>query len=316
MKKESSKLKLYTRIHILGRNIISELSPCIASKMRYKLRFNRKLDLNNPQSLNDKLMYLKLIKYWENQTIADCADKLKVRDYVKKCGCAEILNNIYGVWEKAEEIEWGKLPNKFVLKCNHGSGYNIICNNKNNINRTDTELQLSKWMKEKYGVQYIEQGIYSKIKRRIIAEEFIETADKLPPKDYKFFCSYGKVKMLFVASDRIDDKTKFDYYWPDWTHIPVRNHFPNNGPTDKPPALERMIDYAEKLSKGFPLVRVDLYNEGNRIVFGELTFTHFGCLNRFDPDEYDYVFGNLFPNKKELDRWCGIDGNGNPILSN
>lgn len=279
---------------------LSIVNPTATSKIRYRYYMGKKLNLVNPQTLNEKMMFLKLNTYWNQQHVADRADKYAVRNVIEKLECSEILNEIYGVWDNVDDIEWDMLPKKFAIKCNHGSGYNIICENKDNFDFGNAKNILRKWMKEKYGVEKAEQGIYQKIKHKIIVEKFIETADGMPPKDYKFFCSYGKVCLLFVASDRINGQTKFDYYYPDWSWIPVKNQHPNVGPIEKPKALEKMIHYAEILSKDFPLVRVDLYNEGEQIIFGELTFTHFGCLNSFDPDEFDLTFGQLFPDVKNL----------------
>jgi len=283
-----------------GMKVVSRVNPTLASKIRYKHYLGKPLNLNNPQTLNEKMMYLKLNRYWDQQFVADRADKYAVRKVITEAGCPEILIELYGVWDRVEDIDWDKLPEKFAIKCNHGSGYNIICKDKRTFDIEEAKKKLSLWMTEDYGVEKVEQGIYSKIRKKIIAEKFIETSDGMPPKDYKFFCSYGEVKFLFVASDRINNQTKFDYYYPDWTWIPVKNQHPNVGPTDKPKMLEKMIRYAQILSKDLPLVRVDLYNEGEQIIFGELTFTHFGCLNAFDPDKYDLVFGQCFPDVTKL----------------
>lgn len=284
----------------IGMTMVSKVNPTLASKIRYKHYLGKKLDLSNPQTLNEKMMYLKLNKYWNQQFVADRADKYAVRSVITEAGCPEILIELYGAWDRVEDIEWEKLPNKFAIKCNHGSGYNIICKDKSTFDIEDAKWRLTSWMNEKYGVEKAEQGIYSKIHKKIIAEKFIETADGMPPKDYKFFCSYGEVKFLFVASDRINNQTKFDYYYPDWTWIPVKNQHPNVGATEKPKMLDEMIRYAQILSKDLPLVRVDLYNEGEQIIFGELTFTHFGCLNSFDPDKYDLIFGQCFPDVTKI----------------
>jgi hypothetical protein len=283
-----------------GMKVVSRVNPTLASKIRYKHYLGKPLNLKNPQTLNEKMMYLKLNRYWDQQFVADRADKYAVRKVITEAGCPEILIDLYGVWDRVEDIDWEKLPEKFAIKCNHGSGYNIICKDKSTFDIEDAKKKLSQWMAEEYGVERAEQGIYSKIHKKIIAEKFIETADGMPPKDYKFFCSYGEVKFLFVASDRINNQTKFDYYYPDWTWIPVKNQHPNVGPTEKPKMLELMIRYAQILSKDLPLVRVDLYNEGEQIIFGELTFTHFGCLNSFDPDKYDLIFGQCFPDVAKL----------------
>ncbi len=283
-----------------GMKVVSRVNPTLASKIRYKHYLGKTLNLDSPQTLNEKMMYLKLNRYWDQQFVADRADKYAVRKVITEAGCPEILIDIYGAWDCVEDIEWDKLPSKFAIKCNHGSGYNIICKDKSTFDIEDAKRKLSKWMAEEYGVERAEQGIYSKIHKKIIAEKFIETADGMPPKDYKFFCSYGEVKFLFVASDRINNQTKFDYYYPDWTWIPVKNQHPNVGPTEKPNMLGEMIRYAQILSKDLPLVRVDLYNEGDQIIFGELTFTHFGCLNSFDPDKYDLIFGQCFPDVTKI----------------
>lgn len=279
------------------------ITPTLFSKKLYLDGIGRNLNLSAPETLTEKLMFLKLRKYWNNQLIAKCADKYQVREYVKQCGCEEILTRLYGVWNKPEDINWSALPSKYVLKCNHGSGYNYVCKDNKNTDITQLTKQINQWINERYGVRAAEQGIYDLIPRKIIAEGFIETKNGKPPTDYKFFCSFGKVKFLFVATDRINEQTKFDFYYPDWTYIPVRNVVPNNGPVERPCNLDVMIEYAERLSMDFPIVRVDLYNEEGRVYFGELTFTHFGCINGFSPDSFDYSFGAMFPDYRALKDW-------------
>ena len=295
--------KVYAKLSGLRMRTMSRVNPVKASKKQYRGNFGRELDFSNPDTLNAKLMYLKHMKYWNNPKVAMGADKYAVREYIVSKGCPEILNTLYGAWDRAEDVEWDKLPNKFVIKCNHGSGYNMLCTDKSKFDTKKAAKTLKKWMSERYGISTMEQGIYNLIDRKIIAEAYIDTEDGFPPKDFKFFCSFGKVLFLFVAADRHDELTKFDYYWPDWTYIPVRNHFPNCGPIEKPGNLDEMIRYAETLSKDYPLVRVDFYSEQDRIIFGELTFTHFGCLCPFEPDEYDFTFGKCVPDIDVLSKW-------------
>lgn len=287
---------------------LGKLFPKAVSKKRFKQGIGRRVNLINPSSLNDKLMFYKFNLYWNNDLVSLCADKFSVRNYVNEVGCGKYLIPLYGSWDKVEDIDWDKLPSKFVIKCNHGSGYNIICRDKEKFDISAAKNKLQKWMKENYGFSNAEQGIYSKIDKKIIAEKFIETPDGLPPHDYKFFCSYGKVKLLFVASDRYENMTKFDYYYPDWTWIPVKNSHPNNGFVDKPENYDEMIKVVEKISKPFPLVRVDLYNVDGNIIFGEITFTHFGCVHPFDPPMYDEEFGKLFPDVNSA-KYIKYEGN-------
>ena len=276
--------------------------PTFHSKKLYKKMIGKKCNLKNPATLNEKLMYYKLSLYWKNEVVNDCADKYKVREYVEKCGLKHILNPIYGCWDKPKDIDWDKLPNQFALKLNSGSGCNLICLNKTKLDKKEAIKKMNKWMKKKYGLLTAEQGIYCKIKKKIIAEQYIDSFKSIPPDDYKFFCSYGDVKLIFMACDRYEGKTKFDYYTPEWEWIDVKNAHPNHGPSPKPKNFDLMLKYASILSKKFPLVRVDFYNIDGQIIFGELTFTHFGCVHPFTPDSYDLEFGKLFPDVKDASK--------------
>ena len=287
---------------------LSLANPVKMSRKYYRDVFGRELDLNDPKTLNEKIMYLKLKKYWNNPVPGLLADKYRVREYVERCGLGGTLTKLYGVWDDAREIDWDSLPQKFVLKCNHGSGYNIVCTDKAAFDTAAATKQLNRWLRERYGVSTVEQGIYDKIERRIIAEEFIETEDGHPPRDYKIFCSYGEAKFLYMSFDRYEDRTKFDYYEPSWEHLPVsiRKHS-SGGEKPKPANLDEIIRCAEQLSKPFPIVRVDLYSEmadgKPHIYFGEMTFSSFGALIGYDPDEYDYIFGARFPDAKALEQF-------------
>lgn len=272
-------------------------NPVLATRITYRVHFHRWPDFHNPTTFTEKLQWLKLFKYRHNDLITRCIDKHEVRSYIKEQGCAELLNETYGCWDSPSQIPWDELPDKFVLKCTHGSGMNIICTNKSFFNIEEASAKLDKWLHQQCGVNSVEL-LYEDIKPRVIAEKYIDTLDGKAPKDYKFFCSYGEPKFLFVASERDGDDAKFDFYTPDWTWLPVKNGHPNAGETKKPEKLEQMLEYAKKLSKDFPLVRVDLYCEDNIIMFGELTFLHYGGLQPFVPDEYDTLFGEMFPFEK------------------
>lgn len=278
-------------------SVFGSIAPEAATKILFKKYLGYALNMDNPQTLNEKLQYLKLRTYAKNKLVTQCADKYAVRDYVKKCGCEDTLVDLLGVWDSADEIDFDALPERFALKCNHGTGSNILCTDKSKLNIANTKSKLNKWMNEDTGRQRVEMS-YSGIDRKIIAESFIETSDGKPPKDYKIFCSYGEPKFLFVASDRYNDNTKFDYFTLDWEWMPVKNGHPNADPKaiTCPDGWEQMIECAKKLSKPFPLVRVDFYYEKGRVIFGELTFLHFGGLTPFDPPEYDLKLGQLIDN--------------------
>lgn len=274
----------------------STINPVAATKTYYKQQVGRELDLSEPKALTEKLQWLKFYQYRHNQTVTKCADKYRVREYVAEKGCSEILNELYGVWTKVEDINWDSLPDKFVLKCTHGCGYNIVCEDKKSFDIKDAKEKLSRWMKQRYG-KALAELIYDDIEPRIICEKFIETEDGNPLIDYKIFCSYGKPKLVYVITGGHGDQECLDYYTPEWEWIPVNNGtLPNAGCiVKKPDKLEEMFRYAEALAKDFPIVRVDFYCEFGQIIFGELTFLATGGLSIYKPENYDYVFGEMFP---------------------
>lgn len=274
--------------------IFGKIAPVTATKILFKKYLGYKLDLNNPKTINEKMQYLKLYTYKDHPLITQCADKYAVREYVKKCGLDEILIPLLGVWDDADKIDFDILPQKFVLKCNHGSSTNIICTDKNELDIDYTRSQLKKWMKGEYGKKRVEL-IYRNINKKIIAEEYIETETGAAPFDYKIFCSYGEPKYVFVASGR-GENLKFDFFSPDWKWFPAtQEHRPNSGEGKLlcPSNWDKILEYASVLSKPFPLVRVDFYNENNRIIFGELTFLDASGLSPYEPMEYDRIFGDM-----------------------
>jgi len=287
--------RVYRSWRAFFRTMLSTAAPTLATKIRVKKELGYTPDLKNPKTLNEKMQWLKLNTYYNNPTVTKCADKYAVREFVcEKLGNEDTLVKLYGVWKNPDEIDWDALPGEFVLKSNHSSGNNIICRDKKKLDKADAVAKMKRWLKKDGSLAMAEYS-YRDIPRKIIAEEFIRTEDNLPPKDYKFFCEYGEPKLIFVASERYNDNTKFDYFTPEWEWIPVQNcHLNAAAPPAKPEKYEEMLEVARKLAKEFPLVRVDLYYESSKIIFGELTFLHFGGVHGFTPVEYDRIFGDLF----------------------
>ena len=245
-------------------------SETLRTKFLYWDVMGRRLDLENPRDFNEKIQWLKL--NWKDPLIPQCADKYGVREYVKDCGCEDILNELYGVYDKTDDINWESLPDKFVLKCTHGCGYNIICTDKSNLNKKDSLAKLNKWMRSKYGLRYVEYH-YLAIKPRIICERYIESESGSLPKDYKILCSNGKPNYVLVCSERASNK-KCHYLDLRWNLLDVAQPTHNSGELPvKPTCWDRMVEVAAALSQPFPFVRIDLYEEKGRVVFGEMTFT-------------------------------------------
>ena len=262
----------------------------------------KKLNLKDPQTFSEKLQWLKL--YNRQSEYTRMVDKYAVKEYVASIIGPEYVIPTLGVWDRAEDIEWDKLPDRFVLKTTHGGGSNgvVICKDKTTFDKATAVKILKKNMKEsdwRIGMEWP----YKNVPHRIIAEQFIDPGSDLKDlADYKFFCFDGVVKGLFVATERHKEgvDVKFDFYDENFNHLPFKQGHENANPyPQKPRNFELMKKIAAILSKGLPHVRVDLYDIGERVLFGEITFFHFEGTVPFRPEEWDYAFGKMLnlPNK-------------------
>lgn len=245
-----------------------------------------------------KIQWLKV--YWRNDLAKICSDKLLVRDFVKEKIGSEYLNDLMYVYTNAYEINIESLPNTFVLKATHGSGYNIICRNKNNIN-WDYELKkLDQWCKTNYYYANRE-WVYKDIKPKIICEKYLSERNQYNINDYKFYCFNGIPYYCQVIRGRGENET-IDFYDMEWNKMPfngLRELPMSSIDYSKPKDYAKMIELAGILSKGFPFVRVDFYYVDEKIYFGEMTFFPASGMGKFNPDIWDFKLGKLLilPNK-------------------
>lgn len=272
--------------------------PILLARIRYFARFKKPLHLKNPQTLNEKILFLSMKT--DTTLWTRCADKYEARDYVKECGLEDILIPLVGVWDHATDIDFDKLPDEFVLKATHGSGDIKVVTDKTKLDIPKIVAEFEDDLKHKYGA--LESGHhYMRIHPRMIAEELIhndpETA-KISSSiiDYKIWCFNGKVHWLWACANRDEHTTEVMTYDTDWNAHPEYSIFENDYRhgeiLPKPKNLERMVEVAEKLAKPFPCVRVDLYNIDGKIYFGELTFTSYGGLQDFYTDEFQMLAGS------------------------
>ncbi len=280
----------------IGKKIVSFLtfiSPTLSSQVIYRIHTGKKLNLKKPVLFNEKLMYLKLHDFRNNKLVTTCADKLKVRDYVSNMGYPDILTEIYGVYRNAKEIDFDALPNKFALKCNHGCGYNIICVDKEKLDKEKTIKTLNKWKNTKFGYETCEIH-YFPIKPYIYSEKYIATDDGIMPNDYKIYCFNGKAKIILVCSER-EKKLKLSFYDLKWHKLNYETEeFHTDKKIEQPKNLKKMIEYAEKLSKPFKFVRVDFYEtKEGQILFGELTFTPARCSAEYYNEKGNIELGEM-----------------------
>lgn len=254
-------------------------------------------NLKNPKTYNEKLQWLKLHDRKPEYTLL--VDKYEVRKYISKTIGEEYLIPLLGVWDRFEDIDFGALPDQFVLKCTHDSGGLVICKDKSKLNIGKTRKKLNKCLQKNYYWGFREWP-YKDVKPRIVAEKFMVDESGVELKDYKIFCFEGNPKALFIATDRGIHQTKFDFFDLEFKHLPFKQHYPNNEKKKikRPAGLDVMLDLSRKLTANMIHCRTDFYDINGRVYFGELTLSHFSGFEPFEPQEWDEKFGE----------WLDING--------
>lgn len=280
---------LLCRLHLL--------KPIQVARLKYYYKFHRWPDFEHPTDLNEKINWLKF--YGDTSRWSDLSDKYKVREYIKEKGLDNILVKLYGKWDKAEEIDWESLPAQFVMKANNGCGDVIICRDKDSLDRERIVKQLDKLITHKYG-DVTGEPHYAAIKPCIIAEELLDIRkqpiDTTSLIDYKIWCLNGKPELVWCAWNRTMLSTDSGIYDTDWNYHPEYSIFTRHYPEGKvrlprPKQFDEMLAIAEKLSDGFPILRVDLYEVDGKVYFGELTFTSLGGFMDYITQEQLLLMG-------------------------
>lgn len=269
------------------------------AKSLYKSKIKMELNLDDPQRFTEKLQWLKLYDRKPIYTIL--ADKYAVRGFVAEKIGSQYLTKLYGLYEKSSEIEWDKLPSRFVIKANHGSHWIIRCKDKNILNKEKTCQELDSWMEKNY-YYYEREWQFKDIAPKIMCEEFLEGDKKFRLMDYRFWCFNGQPKCAEVITERFGS-TRRAVYDIDWHKLEVQINFPLiNKEIPRPAQLAEMLSIAKSLSDGIPFIRVDLYNFEKRIVFGELTLTPDIGFQIINPLDFDYLWGKelILPRQKHF----------------
>lgn len=281
-----------------NKHIIS-LKDSTYLKIFYKSKTNKKLDLDNPKTFNEKLQWLKL--YDRKDEYVTMVDKYAVKKYIADTIGEQYIIPTLGVYDKFDDINFSLLPNEFVLKCTHDSGGNVICRDKSLLDINKARKKINHCLKNNY--YYIgREWPYKNVKPKIIAEKYMKEDKKEELTDFKFMCFNGKVKCSFVCLDRYSkDGLKIDFYDLSWQKMPFSRHYPNsNQILPKPQNYDLMINLAERLSIGIPFVRVDFYEIKGKVYFGELTFYPGSGFEEFEPEKYDRILGDwlILPKEK------------------
>lgn len=260
----------------------------------------RKLNLDNPKTYNEKIQWLKL--YDSTPLKTRLADKYLVRDWVKEKIGEQYLVPLLGVWDSFDEIDFDALPQRFVLKANHGCGWNLIVKDKSQLDLEDAREKFNTWMGLNYAYCNGLELHYMHIPPKIIAEEYLEN-DHDDLRDYKVFCFGGKAHHIMYLTDR-KVGMKMSFYDLDWNKQNFVYSFPlNDQDVPRPQRLKELIEVSEKLAQGFAHARVDFYilNDGT-LKFGEITFTSATGTCKWNPPQQDQIYGDLIqlPSKSPI----------------
>ena len=258
-------------------------------KMLYKVYQGKELDLDNPQDFTEKLQWLKLYNRKDEYTMM--VDKYSARQYIAQTIGEQYLIPLIDVWDDPEDIDFSKLPDRFVLKCNHNSGKGMyICKDKKALDERKVKKELKKGLEQDYYITRREWP-YKNVKRKIICEQYMEDKQGECLQDYKFFCFNGKPRIMYVSRDAAE-KPYTDFFDMDFNHLDITMKDPNATICpEKPLNFEKMKLFSEKLSKGIPFLRVDFYEIDGKLYVGELTFFHNSGFFKVNPEYYNRKLG-------------------------
>lgn len=288
-------------------NVAKEL---IATKQEYYRLFGCLPDLTTPVTFSEKILAYKL--FYTEQDLGRFVDKGRVREFVAKTIGEKYLIPMIGIFSDPDDIDLKELPDQFVIKATHGSGWNAFCSSKANFDWAGQKKILREWLNSNFYDRFFESA-YMNVPPRLLIEHFIHDEYGIVPRDYKFFCFNGEPALIQVDSDRFSGHNR-NFYDLKWNLLNVRGNYPNNqGRLEKPANLAKMLEVSRCLSAGFPFVRVDLYAIPE-VYFGELSFYPEAGFLRLTPVSWDKKLGECFEIQKYLDESCiNLNGSFDPL---
>lgn len=261
-------------------------------KMMFRIYLGKRLNLKEPRTFNEKLQWIKL--YDRNPQYTVMVDKYAVRQYVSDIIGSDYLIPLLGVWDKADDVSFEELPDRFVLKSNHDSGSVVVCKNKNDLDKRKTIEFFTRSLKHS-GCYHGREWPYKNVPRKIIAEQYMEDNVTHELRDYKFHCFDGEPKFILVCTGRKSKEgLREDFFDIDWNHLDVQR--PEHGNASfsipRPNQLDQMIELSKKLSQNITFSRIDFYLVNGKIYFGEITLFPTSGYTAFVPENYDAMFGS------------------------
>lgn len=294
MKREKFlRLALWKAYHLLSDTGLTNVVPDgVHLKLVYKAVIGRPLDLERPQTFNEKLQWLKL--HDRNLLYMTLVDKHRVKGWVADKIGPQYVAETYAMWERAEDVDVSGLPERFVLKTNHDCGGVAVCRDRASFDLRAAKKKLAKHLKTNYFWGGREWP-YKNVRPLVFAEEYLESDGTVgsAPTDYKIMCFGGKARCAFTCTGRAEGDLRVDFFDTGWNHLPFTRHYPNaDVPPEAPGSLAEMVRLAEELSVGIPFVRVDFYEVAGKPVFGEMTFYPGSGFEEFDPPSADLELGS------------------------
>ena len=272
-------------------NLLYRINPKLELELLFRIKCGYRLNLDHPKTYNEKIQWIKL--YDRNPLMPKCCDKYAVREYVESKGCGSILNEL--IWEgfSPDDIPFDDLPEKYVIKVTHGSTFNIICTDKDKIDKDKVIRKCRKWLKAKFLEAYGE-WFYGIEKPRVIVEKYLDDGNGRL-RDYKVYCFNGTPRFIGLDSgDESKGSHYKDIYDTEWNLLPgYEMAYPNSGiAVEKPKVLEELLKYARILSEDFLHARTDFYIVDDKVVFGEITFSNSAGFGRVEPREFALAMGD------------------------
>lgn len=276
-------------------SFFSFLPDPVKIHFQYLVKTGRIANIRKPKRYSEKIQWYKL--NYRISLITQCSDKFAVREYVESKGLGVLLNDLYAVYDRAEDIDFSSLPSSFAMKVNNGSGKNLFVTDISQVDTESLRKTADKWLKRKVHSSGGE-WCYDNIPPKIVFEKLLPRNVQNDLPDYKFFCFNGEPKCLYTMIDYIDDHKngKLGFFDMDFKQLPYcrADFMPITEPIERPKNFDKMVEYARILSKDFPHVRVDFYDIDGKIIFGELTFSCASGYLVFKPDEFDMTMGDWF----------------------
>jgi len=257
--------------------------------LKYRVIFHRWINWKAPEAFTEKLQWMKLYDF--RPEYVDMVDKVKVKQYIKEKIGEEYVIPTFGVWKSEKDIDFDALPEKFVLKCNHDSGTVVVCPDKSALDHDEARRVMGRALRTNYYLRGREKP-YKYVEHRIFAEQFLQDDSMSELLDYKFFCFDGEPRVFKINFDK-DTEFHANYYDMDMNLLPFGEVMPAPAPRifTKPDNYDKMVEIVRTLSAGFPFVRVDLYNVGGKIYFGELTLYPTSGFGPFNDLGWDLKLG-------------------------